>query len=109
MISRPSLQRREACDGARLVPAAATPAWNPLAKRCAEVELRTRPMNSILRLIIWVWSIGWLRSGAAALSNGEAARSWISFTRLAAGIADDELLGQRAVAERARRGRGAPK
>ena len=29
-------------------------------------------MNSILRLIVWAWSIGWLGCGASALSSGDA-------------------------------------
>jgi len=110
MISRPSLRRREQCEATRLAPAAATPVRNPRdAQRNAEIGLRTWPMNSILRLIVWVWSIGWLSSGTVALSDGEPVRSWISFTCVAAGIVVGELLGQRAVAEHARRARGAPK
>jgi hypothetical protein len=59
-------------------------------------------MNSILRLIAWVWSIGWLSFGASALSNGDTARSWISVCCLAVGIGVDEFLEQRAEAARAR-------
>ncbi len=52
-------------------------------------------MNSILRLIVWVWSMGWLSCGASAFSNGDTARSWISVCCLAVGIGADELLGRR--------------
>ena len=59
-------------------------------------------MNSILRLIVWVWSIGWLSCGASALSSGDNARYWISVCCLAVGVGVDQLLGQRAGAARAR-------
>ena len=52
-------------------------------------------MDSILRLIVWAWSIGWLGWGASAFSNGDAARSWLSACCLAVGIGADELLGRR--------------
>jgi hypothetical protein len=58
-------------------------------------------MNSILRLIVWGWSIGWLGWGASAFSNGDAARSSLSVCCLAVGIGADELLGRRAEANRA--------
>jgi hypothetical protein len=60
-------------------------------------------MNSILRLIVWAWSIGWLGWGASAFSNGDAARSCLSACCLAVGIGADELLGRRAEANRAQR------
>jgi hypothetical protein len=60
-------------------------------------------MNSILRLVVWAWSIGWLGWGASALSIGDATRSWISACGLAVGIGVDEFLRQRAEAARARR------
>jgi hypothetical protein len=60
-------------------------------------------MNSIPRLIVWAWSIGWLGCGASALSSGDATRSWLSVCCLALGLGVDELLGHRAEANRARR------
>lgn len=60
-------------------------------------------MNSIPRLIVWAWSIGWLGCGASALSSGDATRSWLSVCCLAMGLGVDELLGHRAEANRARR------
>jgi hypothetical protein len=60
-------------------------------------------MNSILRLIVWAWSIGWLGWGASAFSNGDAVRSCLSACCLAVGIGADELLGRRAEANRAQR------
>ena len=60
-------------------------------------------MNSILRLIVWAWSIGWLGWDASAFFNGDAARSCLSACCLAVGIGADELLGRRAEANRAQR------
>jgi hypothetical protein len=64
-------------------------------------------MNSILRLIVWIWSIGWLGYGASAFSDQDVVGSWISVCCLAGGITVDGVLADRAEAGRARRARKA--
>src|ERR1700694_4050536 len=57
--------------------------------------------RTIVRLAVWLWSVGWLSYGAAAFSNGHALGVCLSVCCFAAAIAFDCLLADWACAKTA--------
>jgi len=58
--------------------------------------------KTIVRLAVWLWSVGWLSYGASAFSNGHALGVCLSVCCFAAAVAFDCLLADWADPNKAR-------